>query len=163
VMNSGISLVDLVEEQEVGNLQVLELAQDQAQLRDLLFVHFANHDGRVDCRQRRAHIMGELDRSRTIDESISVAHACRGRGRKSLDAPMGPPFLTGTPHRGASLDGALTLDRAGAGEYRFEERGLATLERAHQCNAPWTRGSCAVLAVLRHLSASRVGCGLLLS
>src|SRR5262249_56724852 len=43
------------------------------------------------------------------------------------------------------IDRALTLDRAGAGEDRFEQRRLAALERAHQRDAPWTRSSCAVL------------------
>jgi hypothetical protein len=43
----------------------------------------------------------------------------------------------------------LARDGAGAGEDCFEQRGLAALERAHQCDAPWTRSSCAVLCHVR--------------
>src|SRR5262249_19719499 len=39
VVNGGVGLVDLVDEQEVRNLLVLELAQDELELRDLLLVH----------------------------------------------------------------------------------------------------------------------------
>jgi hypothetical protein len=56
-----VGLVDLVEEQEARNAELLELAQDDLQLRQLLFVRLANHDGGVDRRQRGAHVMRELD------------------------------------------------------------------------------------------------------
>ena len=71
VVNGGVGLVDLVQEQEARNLLVLELAQDELQLRDLLFVHLADDDGGIDRRQRRAHVMDELDRARAIDEGVS--------------------------------------------------------------------------------------------
>src|SRR4029078_417150 len=45
VVNGGIRLVDLIQEQEARNFLVLELAQDQLKLRDLLFVHLADDDG----------------------------------------------------------------------------------------------------------------------
>src|SRR5215470_16009878 len=69
-----------------------------------------------------------------------------------------PRLLAGITDGGAGLHGALTLDRAGAGEDRLEQSRLAALERAHERNAPWTRGSCAILC---HVSASLVHRGLL--
>src|SRR5262249_20452938 len=57
-------------------------------------------------------------------------------------------LLAAVADGGARLDGALALDRAGAQENRFEQRGLAALERAHQRDAPGTRRSCAVLCHL---------------
>ena len=149
VVDGGIGLVDLVQEQEARNLLVFELAQDQLQLRDLLFVHLADDDGGIDRRQRRAHVVDELDRARTIDEGVAFAHEARRRDRK-LDAhAMMTRFLAGVADRGSGIDGALALDRAGACEDRFEESGLAALERAHQRDAPGTRGSCAVLCHIR--------------
>ena len=57
----------------------------------------------------------------------------------SLDAHLVMArFLAGVADRGARLDRALALDGAGAREDRFEQRGLAALERAHQRDAPWT-------------------------
>ena len=47
-------------------------------------------------------------------------------------------FLGGVADRGAGFDAALALDRAGAREDRFEQRGLAALEGAHQRDAPGT-------------------------
>src|ERR1700758_724774 len=54
-------------------------------------------------------------------------------------------FLAGVADGVTGFDGALARNCAGAGEDGFEEGCLAALERAHQCNASWTRGSCAVL------------------
>ena len=59
-------------------------------------------------------------------------------------------FLAGVADRIAGLDGALALDGAGAGEDRFEQRGLAALERADQRDAAGTRRSRAVAAVRCH-------------
>src|SRR5438045_1821052 len=59
-------------------------------------------------------------------------------------------FLAGVADRALRVDRALTLDRAGAGEDRFEQRRLAALERAHQpshracvCHGPARRCSSA--------------------
>ena len=49
-------------------------------------------------------------------------------------------FLGGIADRGAGLDRALPLDRAGARQDRFEQRGLAALKGAHQRDAPGTLG-----------------------
>ena len=46
-----VGLVDLVEKQEARNIVVFQFAQDQLQLRHLLLVGLADHDGRVDRRQ----------------------------------------------------------------------------------------------------------------
>ena len=55
--------------------------------------------------------------------------------------------MEASPTRGAGLDRALPLDRAGARQDRFEKRGLAALEGAHQRDAPGTLGSCAAIAI----------------
>ena len=134
-----VDLVDLVEEQEARDLQLFELAQDQLQLRNLLFVGLADDHRGIDRRQRGAHVVDEFDRTGTIDEGVAVAHERRGGDRK-LDAhAVMARFLAAVADRGPRLDGALAPDRAGAGEDRFEQRGLAALEWAHQRDAPWTR------------------------
>ena len=148
-MDGGVGLVDLVEEQEARNLLLFELAQDELKLRDFLLVQLADDDRGVDRRQRRAHVVDEFDRARTIDEGVGVAHEIGGGDRK-LDAHLVMTrFLAGVTDRVPGLDRALALNRAGAREDRFEQRGLAALERAHQRDAPGTRSSCAVLCHFR--------------
>jgi hypothetical protein len=133
-----VRLVDLVEEQKARNLEILELAQDQLQLRNLLLIRLAHHDRSVDRGQRRAHVVGKLDRARTIDKRIAVAEECGGRDRK-LDAHLVMPRLGGgVADARARVDRALTLDRAGPHQDALKQCGLAALERAHQCDAPWT-------------------------
>ena len=149
LVDGAVDLVDLVEKQETRNLLLFELAQNELQLRDLLLVELADHDRGIDRRQRRAHVVDEFDGARTIDEGVIVAHEIGG-GDGELDAHLVMArLLAGVADRGARLDRALALDRAGAGEDRLEQRGLAALERAHQRDAPWTRSSCAVLCHIR--------------
>ena len=73
LVDGGIGLVDLVEKQKARNVLLLELAQDELQLRNLLLVQLADHDRRIDRGQRRAHVMDEFDRAGAIDE----AYSCR--------------------------------------------------------------------------------------
>ena len=142
------------------NLLVFELAQNELKLRHLLLVHLAHHDGGIDRRQRGAHVMGKFNRAWTIEEREALAHEGRGGDRQLHTHSMVARLLAAIADSRASLHGALTLDRAGTREDRLHQRGLATLERAHQRDAPGTRCSCAVLAVLCHFrlpSASRCG------
>ena len=130
---------------------VFEFAQDQLQLRDLLFVRLADHDRGIDRRQNAAHVVNELDRTRAIDESIAVAHECRG-GDRSLNAHLvAAGFLAGVADGGTRVHRALPLHRAGARENSFEKRRFSALKRAHQRDAPWTPffydiGTCGILS-----------------
>jgi hypothetical protein len=148
-VDGGVCLVDLVQEQEAGDLLVFELAQDELKLRDFLFIHFADDDRGIDRRQRRAHVVDEFDRTGTIDKGEALTHEARGRDRKLDTHMMVARFLAGVADRGSRIDGALTLDCAGAREDAFKKSCLAALERAYQCNAPGARGSCAVLCHFR--------------
>ena len=104
-----------------------------------LLVHLADDDGGVDRRQHRAHVVDELDRARTIEERVGVAHEVRGGDRK-LDAhAVMARLLAGVADRVAGLDRALARDRAGAGENGFEKRGLAALEGTDQRDAARAR------------------------
>ncbi|MGY3347542.1 hypothetical protein ACVWYK_006311 [Bradyrhizobium sp. USDA 4470] len=141
-----VGAVDLVQEQETRNLQLLQLAQDDLQLRQLLLVGLADHDGGVDRGQSGAHVVGELNGPGTIQESVAVAHEVRARGSE----PDGHLVLTRLG-RGVA-DGRSGIDTAGAGDCartrqdRFEKCGFTCLERAHQRNAPWTSGTSDVLS-----------------
>src|SRR5579862_7187862 len=149
-MDAGIALVDLVDEQDAGDFLVFQLAQNELELRHLFLVHLADDDGDVDRRQHGAHVVDEFDRARAVEEHIGIAHEIRGGGGE-LDAhAVMARFLAGVADRVAGFDGALALDRAGAGEDRFQERGLAALKRTDQRDAAWTGRSCAIAAVRRH-------------
>src|SRR5262247_989082 len=116
VVNGGIDLVDLVEEQKARNLLVFELAQNELKLWHLLLVELAHHDRSVDCRQRRAHVVDEFNRARTIDESISVAHEI-GAGDGDFNAHLVMTrLLAGVADGVLRVDRALALDSAGAGK-----------------------------------------------
>ena len=143
----GLGLVDLVEEQKARNVEVFQLPQDQLKLRHLLLVGLADHDRGIDRGQRRAHVVGEFNRARTIDERVAVAHE-GGGGDGQLDAHLVMArLLGGIADGGAGLHRALPLDRVGARQYRFEECGFSGLKRAHQRDAPGTLGSCAAIAI----------------
>ena len=143
----GLGLVDLVEEQKARNVEVFELAQDELKLRHLLLVGLADHDGGIDRGQRGAHVMDEFDGAGAIDEGVAVAHELGG-GDGELDAHLVMARLLGRiADGGAGLHRTLPLDRAGARQDRFEERGLSRLKRAHQRDAPGTLGSCAAIAI----------------
>ena len=147
VVDAGIGLVDLVDEQDAWNFPVFELAHDELKLRDFLFVEFAHHNGNVDRRKDRAHVVNELDRAGAVEKCIGVAHETGGR-RRQLDAHvMMARLLAGVADGRSGFDGALARDRRGAGQDRFEESCLAALERADQRDAAWTGRSRAVAAV----------------
>ncbi len=150
VVDGRGGLVDLVEKEEVRNLLLFQFAQNDLQLRNFLFVHFANHDGGVDAGQRGAHVMRKFDRTGAIDESIAVAHEAGGGCGQLRAHAMIARLLAGIADRGAGFHLALALDGAGAREDRFKQRGLAALERAHQCDAPGTPGTCAVAVPCGH-------------
>ena len=130
--------VDLVEKQKTRNAEIFQLAQDDLQLRQLLLVRLADHHRGIDRRQRRAHVMRELDRAGTIDEGVTVAHEGGGGGGEA-DAHLVTACLgAGIADGSSGFDAAGIRDGAGSGQDRFEECGFAALERAHQRNAPWT-------------------------
>src|SRR5215467_14024653 len=129
----------------MGNLLIFELAQNELELRHLLLIHLADNDCGIDRGQRGAHVVGEFDRAGTINESEALAHESRGGDRELYAHHMMARLLAAVADRRAGLYRALTLDRTGTGEDRLHQRGLATLERAHQRDAPGTRCSCAVL------------------
>ena len=148
-----VGAVDLVEKQEARDLQLFQLAQDDLELRQLLLVGLADHDGRVDRGQRRAHVVGELHRTRTVDEGIGFVHE-GGGGRRERDAHLVMAGLgAGIADRSSVVDGAGAGDCARARQYCFEKCGFTALERAHQCDAPWTAGTSDVLS---HFAASCV-------
>ena len=150
VVDAGVGLVDLVEEQNARNFPVFQLAQNELQLRYFLLVHFAHDHRRVDRRQHRAHVVDELDRAGAIEEGVGVAHEIGG-GDRELDAhAMMARFLAAVADRVAGLDGALALDHAGAGEDRFEQRGLAALEGTDQRDTAGTGRARRVVSVCCH-------------
>src|SRR5215813_5068294 len=120
VVDGGIDLVDLVEEQKAGNFLVFELAQNELKLWHLLLVELAHHDRSVHCRQRRAHVVDEFNRARTIDESISVAHEI-GAGDGDFNAHLVMTrLLAGVADGVLRVDRALALDSTGTGKDCFE-------------------------------------------
>ena len=104
VVDGRIRLVDLVEKQEPRNFLILQLAQNELQLRNFLLIELANHHRGIDRRQGRAHLMYEFDGARTIDESVIVAHEIRA-GDGDLHAHLVVArLLAGIAYRVSRLD-----------------------------------------------------------
>ena len=148
-----VGAVDLVEEQETRDLQLLQLAQDDLKLRQLLLVSLADHDRGVDGRKRGAHVVGELDGTGTIQEGVAVAHETRGGGSQANGHLVMTGLGRGVADGGSGVDAAGARDCARSRQDRFEKCGFTALERAHQRNAPWTSGTSDVLS---HFAASLV-------
>ena len=145
-----VGLVDLVEEQEARNVLIFQFAQDDLQLRNFLLVRLADHDGGIDRRQHRAHVVDEFDRAGAIEEGVAVAHERRG-GDGQLDAHLVMArFLAGVAYRVTGLDRTLPRDRAGARENRLKQGGFAALKRADQRYGAGTRRAAAIVAVRGH-------------
>src|SRR5262249_2209270 len=105
--------------------------------RRLALVGFAHHDGGVDAGKHGAHVVGELDGARTVDEGVAFIHE-GGGGDGGLHAhAVVAGFLAGVADGGARFDCALPLNCPGAGEDRFEKGRLAALERPDERNASW--------------------------
>ena len=101
-----VGAVDLVQKQKTGNAEILELAQDDLQLRQLLLVRLADHDRGIDRGQRGAHVMRELDRAGTIDKGVAVAHESGGGGGEADAHLVVARFGAGIADGSSGIDAA---------------------------------------------------------
>src|SRR5206468_12289385 len=86
-----------------------------------------------------------------VDEGVAVAHEAGRRGGEA-DAHLVTAGLgAGVADRSSGIDAAGTGNGAGAGENGLKECCLTALERAHQCDAPWTAGTSDVMSHCRLL------------
>src|SRR5258705_6829268 len=146
--------VDLVEKQKARDTEVFEFAQDKLKLRQLFLVGLADYHRGIDRRDRSTHVVREFHRAWAIDKGVAVAHET-GRGGGEADAHLVDAGLgAGVADGGTGIDAAGAGDGARARQYRFKKCGFTALERAHQCNAPWTAGTSDVLSHCRLLSWS---------
>ena len=112
--------VDLVEEKNARHAELLELAQDDLQSRNLAGVGFADHDGGVGDRQRVAHVVDELDRARAVEEGEPVAHVVDA-GDIRLDAHgVAACLRTRIAHAGALAHRPLPSQASAAREDSLE-------------------------------------------
>src|SRR6476659_4741404 len=140
VADSRLGLVDLVDEQEMGNAAILELLEDQLKRRNLLFVWLAHHDGGGASRERVGGVGLKFDRARAIEEGVAVAEEIDG-GHVELDAhAVMPGFLRGVADGVLGRHGALPADGAGAGKDGFEKCRLTAEIGANQCDAAGAAG-----------------------
>ena len=140
VADARLGLVDLVDEQEMGNAAILELLEDQLERRNLLFVWLAHHDGGVASRERVGGVGLKFDRARAIEEGVAVAEEIDG-GHVELDAhAVMPGFLRGVADGVLGRHGALPADGAGAGKDGFEKCRLTAEIGANQCDAAGAAG-----------------------
>ena len=146
-----VGAVDLVEKQEARDAEILEFAQDDLKLRQLAFIGLADHDGGIHRRDCGAHVVGEFDRAGAIDEGIFVPHETCGGGSET-DAHLVVARLgTGVADGSSGIDAAGLGNGACARQDGFKKCGFTALERAHQCNTPWTAGTSDVLSHCRLL------------
>src|SRR6185437_13655545 len=93
----------------------------------------------------------EFDRAGTIKECVFVAHEIRGGGGET-DAHLVVARLgAGIADRSSGINAAGLGNGAGPRQDGFKKCGFTALERAHQCNTPWTAGTSDVLSHCRLL------------
>ena len=105
-----VGAIDLVQKQKTRNAQILELAQDDLQLRQLFLVRLADHDRGIDRGKRGAHVMRELDRAGTIDKGVAVAHETGGGGAQADAHLVVAGFGAGIADRSSRIDAAGTWE-----------------------------------------------------
>lgn len=131
-----LGLVDLVDEEDVGNAPLLEVAQDDLQVRGLLGVGLGDDDRHIAGRQCRSALVLEFDGAWTIDEGVGVIEEFR-LGDVELDRHLvGAGFRALVADRVSLGDLALALHGVRAREDRLEECCLAALERPDECDQP---------------------------
>ena len=136
IANAALGLVDLVEEQDARDVLVLERLQDDLQGGDLLLVGLGDDHGKIDRGQHALRLVGEFDRTGTVDEGDAVAHEVR-LGDIHLDAHLMRTGFRRCIADGVPLgDGALAGDRSGACQDCLEQGCLPAGERTDQCDAP---------------------------
>ena len=114
-----VGAIDLVQKQKTRNAEILELAQDDLQLRQLLLVRLADHDRGIDRGQRGAHVMRELDRAGTIDKGVTIAHEGGGGGGEADAHLVAARFGAGIADGSSGIDAAGIFNGPGSGQYGF--------------------------------------------
>ncbi len=115
-----------------GNRQLVELLEDQLQGRHLLVVGLGDDNGGIATGQRIARLLGEFDRTRSIDEGEGFAEKIDGSDIE-LDAHAVSARLGGGITDGCLVaDPALALNRTGSEKNGLEQSGFAAQIGAHQ-------------------------------
>jgi hypothetical protein len=131
--------IDLVDEEKARDVRLFELTQHHLERRHLPLVGLAHHDGGVASRRHVAHVVQKFHGSGAIHEGEGVAHETDGRHVR-LDAHgVGARLRAGVPDSVTIGDAPRPLNRSGALQDGLEERGLAALERADDCDASRAR------------------------
>ena len=133
--------VHLVDEDEMRDLVLIEELEERRD-RDHALDHRLDHDHRgIDAEQGGARLLGELDRSRTVEDGEPGAVVLGGRGI-DLDAHLALARLGRGVADGVALARlALAVDAAGHEQQALEKRGLAGPVGTDQCDIT-DRGSC---------------------
>ncbi len=135
VAHTGAGLVDLVQEQDARYAELVELAHDQLQRRDLLLVRLGDHHRQVAGGEHRLRLEGEFDRARGIQESQTFAHEV-GRGDNRLDAHLVSARLGRIIADGIACSHCiLPGNGAGPGKDSFQKGGLAARKGTDNADA----------------------------
>ena len=144
--DADVGLIDLIQEQDARQAEFLELAQDNLQRRNLARVGLAYHDRGVADRQRVAHVVDELDRSRAVEEGEPVAHVVDAADVR-LDAHGVAAAPPGSNRRCWSPRGPIPVapDAPPRARYSLKKAGFSALERSDDGDE--TRTGNAVLVI----------------
>ena len=146
VAQPAVGTVDLVDEDEAGDIDVVELLEDQLESGNLLVVGFADDDGGIASHEGGARLLAEFDRAGAIDKGEGLTHELDGGCVEFDTHAMRPGFRRRIADR--RLFGNLALARNGpeAEQDGFEKGGFAAQIGSHECDAPRTLTFSAVCA-----------------
>ncbi len=112
--------IHLVDENDVRDVPVAEELQQRAEGHGLLDAGLANDDGDIGDHGSQIGFLGQLDRTRAIDEAPSIAEILDAGDRQFGTHLTGPGFRRRITDGVAVADGTLAADDAGRRQKALE-------------------------------------------
>ncbi len=136
VANAAAGLVDLVDEDEVGDSERLELPQSRLGEDGAVGVGIDDDDGEVRGRHRERSVGREADRAGRVEEGEAVAEKLEMHQVQFGRAGALPGFRARIAGAGAGVDAALAVDRPGGEEQGLGEARLSRSARSNEGDRP---------------------------
>ena len=130
-------LVDLVDEHEMGNLEIGETLQIRLEHLNLGGFRLDDDDGRIHALDRVQRILQEFDRTGAVEEGETLIQIGGSRAI-DLDAHLARAgFRTAVADGVALGDGSFARRRSGGEQNALQQRGLAAAVRSYQGHGAW--------------------------
>ena len=125
--------IHLVDEDDVGDAPVVQELQQRTQGQRLLDAGLANDDGDIGDHGRQVGFLGQLNRTRTVDEGPRIAEILDAGDRQFGAHLAGPGFRRSIAYGVAVADRTLAADHTGGRKKALQNCGFSAQIRTHEC------------------------------